>query len=35
MYVMKKDDGKTYVYVRNWKTYVSTLPLVDEAILTV
>ena len=25
MYVMKKDDGKTYVYVRNGRTYVSTL----------
>lgn len=35
MYVMKKDDGKTYVYVRNGKTYVNTLPLVDESILTV
>lgn len=35
MYVMKKDDGKTYVYVRNGKTYVSTLPLTDTATLTV
>lgn len=25
MYVAKKDDGKTYVYIRNGKTYVSTL----------
>lgn len=35
MYVAKKDDGKTYVYVRNSKTYVNTLPLVDESVLTV
>ncbi len=25
MYVAKKDDGKTYVYIRNGKTYVITL----------
>lgn len=34
-YVSKKDDGKTYVYVRDGKTYVSTLSLTDTATLTV
>lgn len=35
MYVMKKDDGKTYVYVRNGRTYVSTLSLKATSALTI
>ena len=35
MYVMKKDDGKTYVYIRNGKTYVSTLSLKATSALTI
>lgn len=34
MYVAKKDDGKTYVYIRNGKTYVSTLSLKATSSLT-
>ena len=35
MYVAKKDDGKTYVYIRNGKTYVSTLSLKATSALTI
>ena len=35
MYVMKKDDGKTYVYVRNGRTYVSTLDIKGISAITV
>ncbi|MBQ6713153.1 MAG: hypothetical protein IJN28_05145 [Selenomonadales bacterium] len=35
MYVAKKDDGKTYVYIRNGKTYVSTLSLQATSVLTI
>ena len=35
MYVAKKDDGKTYVYVRNGRTYVSTLSLKATSALTI
>lgn len=35
MYVMKKDDGKTYVYVRNGRTYVSTLIIQGISAITV
>lgn len=35
MYVMKKDDGKTYVYIRNGRTYVNTLSLKATSALTI
>lgn len=35
MYVMKKDDGKTYVYVRNGRTYVSTLHIKGSSAITI
>lgn len=35
MYVMKKDDGKTYVYVRNGRTCVSTLHIKGISAITV
>ena len=35
MYVAKKDDGKTYVYIRNGKTYVSTLSPKATSALTI
>lgn len=34
MYIAKKDDGKTYVYVRDGKTYVSTVSLKDTSMIT-
>lgn len=35
MYVMKKDDGKTYVYIRNGRTYVSTLHIKGSSAIAV